>query len=116
MEQQLALQVPAQARAFSAESSCRAAAMLQSRVMTKRVMHCISFGTLLKRSAVSALVWQRKHLWCARMMCLQVHGSAEAADAARAPPRWRQLLWLIYDALRRPLLWFFIAVGFLWGA
>ncbi|KAF6256298.1 major facilitator superfamily domain-containing protein, partial [Scenedesmus sp. NREL 46B-D3] len=44
----------------------------------------------------------------------KVHGSAEAADAARAPPRWRQLLWLIYDALRRPLLWFFIAVGFLW--
>jgi hypothetical protein len=48
--------------------------------------------------------------------CVQVHGTAEAADAAREPPRWRQLLWLIYDALRRPLLWFFIAVGFLWGA
>lgn len=44
----------------------------------------------------------------------KVHGSAEAAEAARSPPRWRQLLWLIYDALRRPLLWFFIAVGFLW--
>jgi hypothetical protein len=48
--------------------------------------------------------------------CVQVHGTVEAADAARTPPRWRQLLWLIYDALRRPLLWFFIAVGFLWGA
>lgn len=54
------------------------------------------------------------HVTC-YVTCVQVHGSAEAAEAARSPPRWRQLLWLIYDALRRPLLWFFIAVGFLWG-
>jgi hypothetical protein len=48
-------------------------------------------------------------------LCLQVHGSSEAAAAASQPLRWRQLLALMMDALRRPLLWLLLVVGFLWG-
>jgi hypothetical protein len=48
-------------------------------------------------------------------MCLQVHGSREAAAAAREPLRWRHMLELMLDAARRPLLWLLMLVGFLWG-
>ncbi|WIA31251.1 hypothetical protein OEZ86_001249 [Tetradesmus obliquus] len=44
----------------------------------------------------------------------KVHGSAEAAAAACQPLRWRHMLGLMLDALRRPLLWLLLVVGFLW--
>ncbi|WIA11101.1 hypothetical protein OEZ85_011245 [Tetradesmus obliquus] len=44
----------------------------------------------------------------------KVHGSAEAAAAACQRLRWRHMLGLMLDALRRPLLWLLLVVGFLW--
>lgn len=44
---------------------------------------------------------------------MQVHGSPEKAEAARMPPKWSQLCGFVKDAVKRPLLWFFVVVGIL---
>jgi MFS family permease len=44
-----------------------------------------------------------------------VHGSVEKAEEARYPPKWSQLWGFVRDAVKRPLLWFFVSVGVLWG-
>lgn len=48
-------------------------------------------------------------------LLLQVHGSAEAADAARVSPHWSQMLSIVWDTTKRPLLWFFTLVSLLHG-
>jgi hypothetical protein len=45
----------------------------------------------------------------------KVHGSPEAANAARAHPRWSQLLSIVWDTSKRPLLWFFTLVSLMHG-
>eukprot|EP00775_Hariotina_reticulata_P006568 gene6568-6796_t len=42
-----------------------------------------------------------------------VHG--QDADAARQPVQWRQLWVLVWEAGRRPVLWYLIFGSFLWG-
>lgn len=44
-----------------------------------------------------------------------VHGGGEASDAARRRPSGRETWSMVVDAIRRPLLWVFIAVGLLWA-
>jgi hypothetical protein len=48
-------------------------------------------------------------------LLLQVHGCAEAADAARVSPHWSQMLSIVWDTTKRPLLWFFTLVSLLHG-
>lgn len=45
----------------------------------------------------------------------QVYEKEAEAEAARVPPQWSQLLRIIIDATKRPLLWFFTAVSLLHG-
>jgi hypothetical protein len=45
----------------------------------------------------------------------QVHGSAEAADAARQPVAWGELVLLVWRVTRRPVMWLLVGIGVLWG-
>jgi hypothetical protein len=45
----------------------------------------------------------------------QVHGSAEAADAARQLVAWGDLVLLVWRVVRRPVMWLLVAMGVLWG-
>jgi hypothetical protein len=45
----------------------------------------------------------------------QVHGSAEAADAARQPVAWGELVLLVWRVIKRPVMWLLVAIGVLWG-
>jgi MFS family permease len=48
------------------------------------------------------------------MLTLQVHGSPEAAEAAKQLPTWRQLPTMLAAALCSPALLYFSGLGFLW--
>jgi hypothetical protein len=45
-----------------------------------------------------------------------VHGSEEEADAAKQPPRWSQLLAIVWRTMQKPLLWFLTLASLLHGA
>lgn len=49
------------------------------------------------------------------VLLLQVHGSSDEATAAAEGVKWKDFLSLTWDACRRPMLWFYSLVGFLWG-
>eukprot|EP00878_Enallax_costatus_P032050 GHUV01035143.1.p1 GENE.GHUV01035143.1~~GHUV01035143.1.p1 ORF type:complete len:433 (+),score=47.34 GHUV01035143.1:803-2101(+) len=48
------------------------------------------------------------------MLHQTVHETPEEAEAARQPLCLKQLLPLLWDAAKRPAIWFFVAVAFLW--
>lgn len=64
----------------------------------------------------SCLLSSRHHTCAADVgVFVQVFVTPEEADAARKPPQWRQLFSIVWDTAKRPQLWYFVAVGFLWG-
>lgn len=49
------------------------------------------------------------------LLLCQVHGSAEAAEAARQPVAWCELALLVWAVIKRPVMWLLVAIGVLWG-
>lgn len=74
-------------------------------------------------AGLAMLAWLPSHPLSARMLTQQeaaavhaaVHGSAEAAEAARQPVAWCELALLVWAVIKRPVMWLLVAIGVLWA-